>query len=56
MINASKEITAVVVLLTCFALFGFVYGQKVGQEVACQSVKTEWVKDKCMKVTREEVK
>jgi len=56
MIDAFKEITAIVVLLMCFALFGFGYGQKAGQEVACQSVKLEWVKDKCMKVTREEVK
>ena len=36
--------------------FGFSLGAYVGRERACESVKMEWVKNKCMKVTREEVK
>ena len=36
--------------------WGFLWGGSIGAEKACQSVKMEWVKDKCMKVTREEMK
>jgi len=58
MTDVYKDLTAIVVLVLGAALFAYDYGQKVGREVACQSVKMEWVKDKdkCMKVTREEVK
>jgi hypothetical protein len=46
-----------VILLSCLILiWGLVWGANIGAENACQSVKMEWVKDKCMKVTREEVK
>jgi hypothetical protein len=38
------------------AVIGLTVGNLVGAEKACESVKMEWVKDKCMKVTREEVK
>lgn len=46
-------------LLAAIAVIGWAtynIGNFVGQERACESVKMEWVKDKCMKVTREEVK
>jgi len=46
-----------VIILSCLSLvWGMVWGANIGAENACQSVKMEWVKDKCMKVTREEVK
>jgi hypothetical protein len=46
-----------VIFLSCLSLvWGLVWGANLGAESACQSVKMEWVKDKCMKVTREEVK
>jgi len=50
----------VALLMFTGAMFGYGFGKGVGQETACQSIKMEWVKDKdkdkCMKVTREEVK
>jgi uncharacterized membrane protein YdjX (TVP38/TMEM64 family) len=38
------------------AVIGLLAGRSAGAEKACESVKMEWVKDRCMKVTREEVK
>ena len=38
------------------AVIGSLAGRSAGAEKACESVKMEWVKDRCMKVTREEVK
>jgi len=48
----------VALLMSPGAMFGYGFGKSVGYEAACQSIKMEWVKDKdkCMKVTREEVK
>ena len=46
----------IVGLVIVSVLTGFSIGNSVGNERACESVKMEWVKDKCMKVTREEVK
>lgn len=46
----------VALLMFTGAMFGYGFGKSVGYEAACQSIKMEWVKDKCMKVTREEVK
>lgn len=37
-------------------LIGYAIGNEVGHSEACKSIHTEWVKDKCMKVNREEVK
>ena len=45
----------IIVLGACFAGAGFIDGKKEGAKEACQSVKLEWVQDKCMKVTREAV-
>lgn len=45
----------IIVLSACFAGAGFLDGKKEGAKEACQSVKLEWVQDKCMKVTREAV-
>ena len=46
----------VVVLFIVGILVGSIIGHSVGLSRACDSVKMEWVKDKCMKVTREEMK
>jgi len=37
----------------CFAIVGYISGAAAGRLQACESVKLEWVQDKCMKVTRE---
>jgi hypothetical protein len=55
----NKEVGELVFLvgtavILCWASFNI--GSQVGSDRACQSVKMEWVKDKCMRVTREEVK
>lgn len=39
----------------CFAIVGYISGAASGRLQACESVKLEWVQDKCMKVTREAV-
>jgi hypothetical protein len=44
-----------VIVVFCFSMLGFISGQESGSKKACQSVKLEWVQDKCMKVTREAV-
>ena len=48
----------IVIAVMCSVLFGLggSIGNDMGKEKACKSVNLEWVKDKCMKVTREEVK
>ena len=51
-----QDIVAVLIALAMTAWFSYKIGTYVGYESACTSVKMEWVKDKCMKVTREEVK
>ena len=46
-------------ILVATAMIGWAtyhIGNFVGHDQACASVKMEWVNDKCMKVTREEVK
>jgi hypothetical protein len=43
------------IAVICFGALGFIDGKKAGAKEACQSVKLEWVADKCMKVTREVV-
>lgn len=47
-----------IVVITVFVAvaIGLWIGYSAGLFRACDSVKMEWVKDKCMKVTREEVK
>ena len=44
------------VFIAVSGISGLILGANMGAETACESVKMEWVKDKCMKVTREEVK
>ena len=46
----------IIVLFIVGAIVGSMIGHSLGAFRACESVKMEWVKDKCMKVTREEVK
>jgi hypothetical protein len=51
-----SEIIFVSILLALALGFGTEIGRLTGQDEACKSVNAEWVKDKCMKVTREQVK
>ena len=44
-----------VVSAACVAL-GLASGINIGHNEGCSSLQLEWVKDRCMKVTREEVK
>ena len=50
------EITLVLFATALIGLGPYTIGNYVGTKKACESVKMEWVKDRCMKVTREEVK
>ena len=50
-----SETLIVIALIFGLAVWGFICGQESGQKRACESVKLEWVKDKCMKVAREAV-
>ena len=53
------DIPEALVALAAVAVIGWAtynIGNFVGHDQACASVKMEWVKDKCMKVTREDVK
>jgi hypothetical protein len=50
------EILVVLGFIAILNWFAYNVGNYVGTEKACESVKMEWVKDRCMKVTREEVK
>jgi hypothetical protein len=45
-----------IILWTIAVLTGFFEGVEAGHNEACKTIHTEWVKDKCMKVIREEVK
>ena len=47
-------IVFVVAVIGVFA--GLLGGVQAGRNEACSSLQLEWVKDRCMKVTREEVK
>jgi hypothetical protein len=44
-----------ILAIFCFFMFGLTSGLAKGKAQACESVKLEWVQDKCMKVTREAV-
>lgn len=44
-----------ILLASSMAMLGLTFGLERGQKQACESVKLEWVQDKCMKVTREAV-
>lgn len=46
----------IIVIWAIVFLVGLTFGIDMVAKDACNSVKMEWVKDKCMKVTREEVK
>ena len=50
------EITLVLFVVAAIMWPAYMLGGYLGAERACESVKMEWVKDKCMRVTREEVK
>ena len=50
------ETFLVLVAAAIIGLGAYNIGNFVGHDQACASVKMEWVNDKCMKVTREEVK
>ena len=50
------EIILAVLIAIVFTVWGMAWGTDIGANAACASVKMEWVKGKCMKVTREEVK
>ena len=57
--DTKVAIFIVALALVCISAgfsFGRLHGDTEGAELACQSVKMEWVKDRCMRVTREEVK
>ena len=51
-----SQIIFVSILLVIAISSGTEIGRSAGQDEACKSVNAEWVKDKCMKVTREQVK
>ena len=51
-----QDIVAGLIAIAVIAWSSYNIGTYVGYERACESVKMEWVKDKCMKVTREELK
>jgi len=50
-----RLLIAILVLCVCCLTLGFLKGAEAGHKTACESVKLEWVQDKCMKVTREAV-
>jgi hypothetical protein len=50
------EITLVLFAVAAIMWPTYTLSNYLGSKRACESVKMEWVKDKCMKVTREEVK
>jgi len=47
------ELLVVLFFIAMLNWFAYTIGNYVGAEKACESVKMEWVKDKCVKVTRE---
>lgn len=50
------DIFLVVLAMSISFFAGSYLGSSVAHEAACKTVQAEWVKDKCMKVTREDVK
>lgn len=50
------EVSIAYILVAVFCFLGHVVGVEQGHDEACKSVQSEWVKDKCMKVTREDLK
>ena len=48
-------VSMLVLSAVCVAL-GLAGGITIGHNEGCSSLQLEWVKDRCMKVTREEVK
>jgi len=56
MSNGEVMVVLISILLAfVMAMLVLTYGFERGQKQACESVKMEWVQDKCMKVTREAV-
>ena len=52
-----KIVLWIVLVVSVIGVFtGLAGGITVGHNEACSSLHLEWVKDRCMKVTREEVK
>ena len=51
-----REIILAVLIAIVFTVWGGVWGTEMGAKHACKSVNMELVVDKCMKVTREDVK
>ena len=47
------DIVLLAVVMVGGSMFGYGFGKSDGYEAACQSVKMEWVKGRCMKVIRE---
>jgi hypothetical protein len=47
------DIVLLAVVMSGGSLFGYGIGKIAGYESACQSVKMEWVKGRCMKAIRE---
>lgn len=45
-----------IIFWTNAVLIVYAIGNEAGHSEACATVHTEWVKGKCMKVTREEIK
>lgn len=50
------EITLVLFVVAAIMWPAYMLGGYLGAQRACKSVNMEWVKDKCVKVTREEMK
>jgi len=48
-------LVSVFIALMGLVKLGYILGDEYGRRTACESVKLEWVQDKCMKVTREAV-
>jgi len=48
-------VVVLLVVVICAAM-GSIYGVSIGHQEACASLHLEYVKDRCMKVTREEIK
>jgi len=53
--SSSEVLFGLIIVLICGASLGLAFGIEHGRKTACESVKLEWVQDKCMKVTREAV-
>ena len=47
------DIVLLAVVMVGGSVVGYGIGKITGEDVACQSVKMEWVKGRCMKVIRE---